>query len=188
MIDRNVKEPLNLRLVQIHRQHAVGAGRAQHVGDELGRNRHARLVLAILPGVAVVRQHRRDPRRRRPAERVDHDHQLHEVLIDRVAQVGCTMNTSVPRMFSSIWNETSESGNRRSRACPSDTPRNAAISRVSSGMRAARKHLQLAEPGRHERITHRTCSSPPRVGWGGRIRTFEYGIQSPAPYRLATPH
>ena len=24
-------------------------------------------------------------------------------------------------------------------------------------------------------------------GWGGRIRTFEYGIQSPAPYRLATP-
>src|SRR5262245_6633824 len=27
-----------------------------------------------------------------------------------------------------------------------------------------------------------------RCGWGGRIRTFEYGIQSPAPYRLATPH
>ena len=26
--------------------------------------------------------------------------------------VGCTMNTSVPRMFSSIWNETSVSGNR----------------------------------------------------------------------------
>src|SRR5258705_1546080 len=26
------------------------------------------------------------------------------------------------------------------------------------------------------------------AGWGGRIRTFEYGIQSPAPYRLATPH
>src|SRR5437773_1136233 len=25
-------------------------------------------------------------------------------------------------------------------------------------------------------------------GCGGRIRTFEYGIQSPAPYRLATPH
>jgi hypothetical protein len=32
------------------------------------------------------------------------------------AHVGCTTNTSVPRMFSSIWNETSESGNRRSRA------------------------------------------------------------------------
>src|SRR5204863_2226975 len=25
------------------------------------------------------------------------------------------------------------------------------------------------------------------IGWGGWIRTTEYGIQSPAPYRLATP-
>src|SRR5439155_4477446 len=53
------------------------------------------------------------------------------------------------------------------------------------GMRAARKHLQLSEPGCHERVTHQL--QPSRVGWGGRIRTFEYGIQSPAPYRLATP-
>jgi len=26
------------------------------------------------------------------------------------------------------------------------------------------------------------------AGWGGRIRTFEWGIQSPLPYHLATPH
>jgi hypothetical protein len=26
-----------------------------------------------------------------------------------------------------------------------------------------------------------------KTGWGGWIRTTEYGIQSPAPYRLATP-
>jgi len=32
------------------------------------------------------------------------------------AHVGWTMNTSVPRMFSSIWNETSVSGNRCSLA------------------------------------------------------------------------
>ena len=25
------------------------------------------------------------------------------------------------------------------------------------------------------------------MGWGGRIRTFEWGIQSPLPYHLATP-
>src|SRR6478609_10542263 len=30
-------------------------------------------------------------------------------------------------------------------------------------------------------------SGEQKDGWGGRIRTFEYGIQSPAPYRLATP-
>ena len=27
-----------------------------------------------------------------------------------------------------------------------------------------------------------------QCGWGGRIRTSEYGFQRPAPYRLATPH
>ena len=55
----------------------------EHVRHQLGRNRHARLVLAILPRVAVIRHHRRDARRRRAAERIDHDHQLHQVLIDR---------------------------------------------------------------------------------------------------------
>src|SRR3989442_4469608 len=36
-------------------------------------------------------------------------------------------------MFSSIWNERSGSGNRRSRACRIGTPRNSAISAASSG-------------------------------------------------------
>ena len=86
VIDRDVEEPLDLRLVQIHRQHPIRAGRAQQVGHQLRRDRHARLVLAILPRVAVVRNHRRDPRRRRAAERVDHDAQLDEVLVDRRAR------------------------------------------------------------------------------------------------------
>jgi hypothetical protein len=47
------------------------------------------------------------------------------------AQVGWMMKTSVPRMFSSIWNETSVSGNLRRRAWPSSTPRNSAISPAS---------------------------------------------------------
>ena len=87
VVDRDVKEPLDLRLVQIHRQHAIRAGRAQHVRHQLRRNRHARLVLPILPRVAVIRHHRRDARRRRAAERVDHDQQLDEVLVDRPGRV-----------------------------------------------------------------------------------------------------
>ena len=31
------------------------------------------------------------------------------------------------------------------------------------------------------------CANPQYIGWGGRIRTYEYRSQSPAPYRLATP-
>src|SRR5262249_30259538 len=40
-----------------------------------------------------------------------------------------------------------------------------------------------------EVVGHAPLASPvPVGGWGGGIRTPEYGIQSPAPYRLATPH
>ena len=60
------------------------------------------------------------------------------------AHVGCTTNTSVPRMFSSIWNETSVSGNRCSRACPTGTPRNSAISSVSARMGAAGEDFELS--------------------------------------------
>src|SRR5262245_6707903 len=59
-------------------------------------------------------------------------------------------------------------------------------------MGAPGKDLELAKPDCRERLTHASpllpCSAHRTVGWGGRIRTFEYGIQSPAPYRLATPH
>src|SRR5436190_3190190 len=57
-------------------------------------------------------------------------------------------------------------------------------------MRAARKDFEIAEPRRgHERIhcRHQRSTRVASSGWGGRIRTSEYGIQSPAPYRLATP-
>ena len=108
------------------------------------------------------------------------------------AHVGCTTKTSVPRMFSSIWNETSVSGNRCSRACPTGTPRNSAISSVSARMRAAGEDFQLsAEPSSPAVAPVSDHRQPPpgsSSGWGGRIRTSEYGIQSPAPYRLATPH
>src|SRR4029450_10877341 len=49
-------------------------------------------------------------------------------------------------------------------------------------VRAAGKQFQL--PATH-RLGVRIALG---AGWGGRIRTSEYGIQSPAPYRLATPH
>ena len=84
MVHRDVEKPLNLRLVQIHRQHAVGSGRAEQVRHQLRRDRHPRLVLPVLPRVSVIRNHRGDPRRRRPPERIDHDQQLHQVLVHRI--------------------------------------------------------------------------------------------------------
>src|SRR4029079_11038859 len=62
------------------------------------------------------------------------------------AHVGWTTNTSVPRMFSSIWNETSVSGNRCRRACPTETCRNSAISSVSALFALPEKILSWFPP------------------------------------------
>ena len=40
-----------------------------------------RLVLSVLPGVTVKGQNRRDPLGRGPPRRVNHDEQLHQVMI-----------------------------------------------------------------------------------------------------------
>ena len=85
VIDRDVEEALDLGGVQVEGEDAVGPGRGEQVGDELGDDRHAALVLAVLAGVAVVGQHGGDAGRAGPLERVQHDQQLHQVLVDRRA-------------------------------------------------------------------------------------------------------
>ena len=102
------------------------------------------------------------------------------------------MKTSVPRMFSSIWNETSVSGKS---AQPRLPHRHAQELRDLPGeprMGAAGEHLEIPEARLWHRQSahaarHRSRGRAFRCGWGGRIRTFEYGFQRPAPYRLATP-
>src|SRR5262245_18307216 len=78
-------------------------------------------------------------------------------------------------MFSSIWNETSVSGKRRSRACPTDTPKKSAISRVKSGCALPEKILSSPKPvalngsGVIARCRSATCPShPPHGCWLGR--------------------
>lgn len=81
VIDRDVEEPLNLGRVQVEREDAVGPGAGDEVGDQLRRDGHAALVLAVLAGVPVVRHHRGDPGRAGALERVQHDEKFHRVLI-----------------------------------------------------------------------------------------------------------
>ena len=86
LVDRDVEEALDLALVEVHREDAVGAGDRDHVGDEAGRDRHPRLVLLVRAAVRVERDHRRDPPGAGALERVDHDQQFHDRLVDRVAR------------------------------------------------------------------------------------------------------
>ncbi len=83
VVDGYLEEPLHLARVEIHRQHAVGAGRLDHLRDELRGDRLPRTRFLVLPRVGVERDHGRDPLGRGELGRVDHDQQLHQVLVDR---------------------------------------------------------------------------------------------------------
>src|SRR5579862_452108 len=85
VIDGDVEEALDLRCVEIDEERAVGSSGGQEVGDELGADGHARAVLAVLAGVSIIGNDDGDPRSRCAFERIDHDEQLHEVLIDGIA-------------------------------------------------------------------------------------------------------
>ncbi len=51
VVDRDVEEALDLSGVQVHGQHAVGAGELEHVGDQARGDRLARARLAVLARV-----------------------------------------------------------------------------------------------------------------------------------------
>src|SRR5262249_18297965 len=82
MIDGNVKKPLHLGRVEVEGQDTVSPGGGQQVGDQLGGDRYPADVLAILPGIAIVGQHDGEPGGTGALEAVEHDQQLHEVLVD----------------------------------------------------------------------------------------------------------
>ena len=72
--------------MEVYRQHSVGPGHRDHIRHQPGRDRHSRLVLLVAAPVSVVGDHRRDAAGRRSPGGVDHDEQLHQVIVDRRRQ------------------------------------------------------------------------------------------------------
>ena len=72
--------------MEVDRQHAVGAGRGDHVGDELCRDRRAGERFPVLPRIAEIGDDGGDAARRGAAERVDDDQQLHQIVVRRKAR------------------------------------------------------------------------------------------------------
>ena len=62
-------------------QHSRSASGREQISDQLGADRHTRGNLAILARVAVIRDHRSNASRRRSFEGIEHQQQLHEVVI-----------------------------------------------------------------------------------------------------------
>jgi len=85
VIHRNVKEALDLCSVQVHGQHAVSACSSNKVCDQLCGDRVTRLALAVLTSVAEIRDYSRDTACRCTLAGVDHDEQLHQVVVYRTA-------------------------------------------------------------------------------------------------------
>ena len=83
MVDRHREEPVHLRGVQGHGDHPVGAGGDQHVRDQPAADREPGGVLLVRARVGVVGDHRGDLLRRGAAGGVEHQEQLHEVLLGR---------------------------------------------------------------------------------------------------------
>jgi hypothetical protein len=81
VVDRNVEEALDLAGVQIDGQDARRARDGDEIGNQLRADGHAGRDLAILPGVSVVRNHGGQALCRRALERVQHQQQLHQVVV-----------------------------------------------------------------------------------------------------------
>ena len=142
LIGRHREEALDLRRVQIDRQHAVGARRRQHVGHQARGDRDARLVLLVAARVRKVRQHRGHPPRRRVLERIEQDEQLDDVLATAADRPVCTTNTSSSRTFSSILTLRFSFEKRVVWARPSGSPSCVANFVRQLRVRRAREHLQ----------------------------------------------
>ncbi len=85
LVDGDVEEALDLALVQVHRQQPIGTGDADHVGDETSRDGYPRLVLLVRATVGVVGHDGGDAPGAGALEGIDHDEQLHDRLLDRLA-------------------------------------------------------------------------------------------------------
>src|SRR6185369_12756981 len=112
-------------------------------------------------------------------------------------QVGCTIKTSPPRTFSSIWKLNSPSEKRSGYAFPMSQVRWRQISSANLGFALPEKilippvvlmSLRCAScfalgSCKGQRTKYKVLS----FGWGGWIRTNECRFQRPVPYHLATP-
>ncbi|CAG9206220.1 hypothetical protein PSP6_250092 [Paraburkholderia tropica] len=86
VVDGNIEKALNLVSVQIHRDDPLDARDFQHVRHDLRRDGDARRTgAAVLTGITEVGDGCGDPACGCALERIDHDHQFHQVVVGRRA-------------------------------------------------------------------------------------------------------
>lgn len=84
IVHGHIEETLDLAGMQIHSDDVLRTGDRQHVRDESRRNGSSALVLLVLSGIEEVGNDRGDAAGRSRLAGVDHDQQLHKVIVDVV--------------------------------------------------------------------------------------------------------
>jgi len=82
-IPRNIEKSLDLSGMQIHQNIAIRAGHFDHIGHQFGCDRHARLIFLIGPGIAKIRDDRRNAGGGIQLERLNQNQQLHQIAMNR---------------------------------------------------------------------------------------------------------
>ena len=98
VVNRDIEEALDLVGVQVHRHHTVDTCGHQHVGYQLGADRHAGTVLAVLTRPAEVGHHGHDLMGRGAARGVDHHQQFHQVVRGREGRLDDKDRTAADRL------------------------------------------------------------------------------------------
>ena len=132
LIGRDREEALDLRRMQIDREHAIGAGGGEHVGHQAGRDRDARLVFLVASRVGKVRHHRGHPLAPKSASSASSRINSSTMCSESGGHAVCTTNTSCSRTFSSILTLRFSFENRVVCARPSGISSSSQISRASA--------------------------------------------------------
>ena len=84
VINRNIKEALQLWCMEVNRNQAVNLIHLQQVGNQLGRDRFPTAGFSILTSIAIVRHDHVDFCRTSPPQGIDHDQKLHQIGVNRL--------------------------------------------------------------------------------------------------------
>ncbi len=176
MVDRRVEKALDRGSVQIDRQDSMRPGRGQEIGHELGGDRHPRLILPILTGVAVVGQHGGNARGGGALEGIEHHQELHQVLID--GRAGRLNHEDIGPAH--VLEDLTVGLAIRETPRFDRSDRYAEVLADLPGQRrvgASGKNLEIPVHTRHAepRCVRFVRLHPADRGWGGRIRTSDPG-------------
>ena len=161
VVDRDREEALDLAGVEVHRQHAVGAGRLEHRRDETGADRLARRRLLVLARVREERQHRGDLARRGKPGGVDHQQQLEQMVVHR-RRAGLDDEEVGPADRLAVTAVDLAVGERLELDVASPTPSRRPIASARAGFERPENSISACD-GRPSRRCATSCAEPART-------------------------